>query len=80
MKVIGIRHMSFKGNDGEMVSGTNLYLTEPLAKEDGEGQSCERLFLSERVFSGLTHKPRVGDEVIVRYNRYGKCADIEKAV
>lgn len=80
MKVIGIRHMSFTTKEGDTVSGTNLFMTEPMAKEDGEGQSCERMFVSDRVYAGLTHKPRVGDEVIVRYNRYGKCADIEKAV
>lgn len=80
MKVIGIRHMSFKGNDGEMVNGTNVYLTEPLAKEDGEGLFCERIFVSDRIWSGLTYRPKVGDEVIIRYTRSGKCGDIEKAV
>ena len=42
MKVIGFRKSSFKGDDGQEVSGVNLFLTEKCEK--GEGLSCDRIY------------------------------------
>lgn len=35
MKVIGFRKSSFKGDDGQEVSGVNLFLTEKCEKGEG---------------------------------------------
>lgn len=77
MKIVGIRPSSFKGDKGEQVSGVNIYLTEPL--EHGEGLSTERVFLTDGKIANWTYKPRVGDEVRLEYNRFGKCAGMSKA-
>ncbi len=77
MKIIGIRSTSFKGEHGEQVSGMNVYLTFPLEK--GEGLGAERIFLTDAKLSKFPYQPKVGDEVNVTYNRFGRCESMEKA-
>jgi len=77
MKIIGTRSVSFKGEKGEQVSGMNVYLTFPLEK--GEGLSAERIFLTDAKLSKFPYQPKVGDEVSITYNRYGRCDSMEKA-
>ncbi len=77
MKVVGIRPSSFKGDDGKEVSGINFYLTEPLTK--GQGVSAERVYLTDQKIQDMGYMPKVGDEVFLEYNRYGKCSRISPA-
>ena len=49
MKVIGFRKSSFKGDDGQEVSGVNLFLTEKCEK--GEGLSCDRIYVMDRILA-----------------------------
>jgi len=77
MKIIGIRSTSFKGEHGEQVSGMNVYLTFPLEK--GEGLGAERIFLTDAKLGKFPCQLKVGDEVNVAYNRYGRCESMEKA-
>lgn len=77
MKIIGIRPSSFTGEDKTQISGKNIYLTYPLEK--GEGQGAERVFLTDAKLNKLTYQPKVGDEVNVSYNRYGRCDGVTKA-
>jgi len=77
MKIIGIRPSNFKGDNGDDVSGKNIYLTFPLEK--GEGQGAERVFLTDAKLNKWTYQPKVGDEVNVSYNRYGRCDGMTKA-
>jgi len=77
MKIIGIRPSSFKGDNGSPVSGMNVYLTFPLEK--GEGQGAERIFVTDAKLNKWTYKPKVGDEVNISYNRYGRCDGMSKA-
>ncbi len=71
MKIIGIRPSSFTGEDKSQISGRNIYLTFPLEK--GEGLGAERIFLTDAKLNKWTYQPKVGDEVNVSYNRYGRC-------
>lgn len=77
MKVIGFRRSTFKGKDGADVSGVNLYLTEPNGK--GEGLSCDRVYVLDKYLSACGYVPKLGDEVRLEYNRYGKCAGVHLA-
>ena len=45
MKIIGIRPSSFKGDEGEEITGKNIYMTFPLDK--GTGLGCERVFVTD---------------------------------
>lgn len=77
-KIIGIRPTQFTGkDDGSSVSGINVYLTYPLEK--GEGLGSDRVFITDKKLQDWTYKPKVGDEVKLEYNRYGRCAGMEKA-
>lgn len=77
MKIIGIRPTNFKGESGDAVSGKNFYVTYPL--ETGEGQGSERIFVTDAKLNKWPYQPKVGDEVSVSYNRYGKCDGMSKA-
>ena len=77
MKIIGIRPSSFTGSDGSKVEGQNIYLTYDLDK--GEGQGSDRVFVTKAKLADWSYKPKVGDDVDVSYNRYGKCAGMSKA-
>ena len=72
--VVGLRSINFKGQDGNLVTGKNIYFTEPL--EDGEGVSAERVFLSMDKLLKCQYDPKVGDEVHIEYNRYGRCSGV----
>ena len=74
MKVIGIRKSTFKGKGGTTVSGVNLYLTEPVT--NGEGLSCDRVYVLDQRLNLCGYVPKLGDEVCLDYNRYGKCCGV----
>lgn len=77
MKVIGFRKSSFKGNDGTEVSGVNLYLTDKCEKD--EGLSCDRIYVMDKILVSCGYTPKLNDEVIIEYNRWGKCSGIRLA-
>lgn len=72
--IIGIRPSSFKGDNGETVSGMNIYYTYPLDK--GTGLGAERVFMTDAKLASFAYQPTVGDEVQVEYNRFGRVAKI----
>ena len=75
MKVIGYRDVSFQAKDGNHVEGVSLYLSYPLGKH-GEGEACEKVFLSRRVLEHSSYSPVIGDSVDFTYNKYGKVVSI----
>lgn len=75
MKVIGFRKSEFKGDHDEIIKGMNIFVTYPSDK--GEGEECERLYLTEKRLTEIGYKPAVGDEVKPEYNRFGKVAGLE---
>lgn len=74
MKIIGVSASKFKGDNGQMVSGYNVYLTYPLTSGDGVG--AMRVYVTEAKLSSWDYFPTVGDEVQLSYNRYGKVAEM----
>lgn len=79
MKIIGLNAISFKGKDGNMVEGLSIYATTPLdPTKGGSGCSAEKFFLSQARLAELDFTPKVGDEVEVLFNRFGKVATVRK--
>ena len=76
-KVIGVSTTSFKGSDGTMVSGTTIFVSDPIDPKRGQGESAERIFLSAAKLADLGFTPTVGQEITIFYNRYGKVATIK---
>ena len=72
--IIGIRPSSFKGNNGEEISGMNLYYTYPLEK--GTGLGAERVFMTNAKLASFGYQPIPGDNVELEYNRFGRVARI----
>lgn len=79
-KVIGFREVSFTGTTGEVVDGYNLFIATDIHPRDGEGVSCERIFVTKAKLAKCEYNiPAVDVAVEVMYNRYGKVADIRLA-
>lgn len=74
---VGMRDVEFKGSDGSDVSGMNIFFT--YEDRNIRGVGVEKVFIGTRRFNDLTFIPEIGSECVVRYNRYGKIADIERA-
>lgn len=75
MRVIGLRKVNFKANDGQMIQGLSIYVTFPIER-DGTGDAADKLFLSASKVEALQQIPQVGDDINVTYNRYGKVDSI----
>ena len=75
-KVVGYKRADFKPKDSDSeIKGINLFVT---FKRDGvQGFACERLFVSDS--RAGNYLPKVGDEVDIFYNRYGKVESITLA-
>ena len=74
---IGIRNVDFKGNDGNQVSGMNLWLSYTDPYIDGVG--VEKVFIPSSRVSKLSFLPTVGSVCELFYNKYGKVQDIGQA-
>lgn len=84
MKVIGVRKVSFDGRDrdtgkktGEKIEGFNIYYSEPISDKVGTGDSADRFFMTDKRMEQLGYYPKVGDEIRLLYNRYGKIESVE---
>ncbi len=42
----------------------------------GEGLSCERVYVLDKCLNDCGYVPKLGDEVRLEYNRYGKCCGV----
>lgn len=79
MKIIGYKRNNFTTREGTVINGINIYLTYPVTGTDAEGMVAERIYMSDGKLAKCSYKPRIGDEVTVVYNRYGKPEAIAKA-
>lgn len=82
MQLVGCRKVSFKGDNGETVSGFNLYLVlfENESSMAVVGQEVLRLFVTDSKLADWEFDPaeNVGEEVKIEYTRYGKVGYISK--
>ena len=73
LKIVGFLPMSFQGSDGGLVSGTKFfYVLLDSQKRDLQGQETGFCFLSAQKLAAIGYMPKVGDTVLLYYNRYGK--------
>lgn len=75
--LVGIRNSSFDGKDGSPVTGVTLHFTYP--QDSVEGVAVERVFVVSKRFSKLSFVPEIGSACVLRWNKFGKLEDIEKA-
>lgn len=75
VKIIGIQDVSFSGQDGNQVTGVTYYYTRE--DEKIKGFAAGKYFISTDKVSRFSVQPKLGDEVCVIYNRYGKVDDFQ---
>lgn len=75
MKIIGIKNVKFTGKDGVLVTGFEVYYTEPIAN-NGNGFSSGKFFMTKKRRESLETDFEVNDEIELFYNRFGKVASI----
>lgn len=71
-KIVGIKRTVLKFKDGNTCAGAFLHCTEE--REDVEGVAVENFFISASKLG--KYSPRLGDEITIYYNRYGKVQTI----
>ena len=72
MKVIGLKPSNFDTPDGKHIEGFNLYCVYPMSGDKGIGDCAERIYLTLDKLVKCGYTPKVGDEINVTYNRFGK--------
>ena len=75
MKLIGYRRKDFTTKEGVTITGYNLYLTYPATGPEAQGMMAESIYMTDTKLArcGLdAGKFKLGSEVTVQYNRYGK--------
>lgn len=75
--IVGYREANFKGRDGQLVQGCNVYAGEEIT-HNGAGLAVERLYLSRRRAEsmGVNLADLIGKHVVVMYDRRGRVASI----
>ena len=74
---IGIRSVDFKAQDGNQISGLNIWLT--YEDEHIQGVGAEKVFIPSSRVPKLSFMPSVGCTCELFYNKYGKVQDIGQA-
>lgn len=76
-KISGFENKSFTPKNGDrVIEGMNIYITDKIPPQRGEGCTADRIFLSKNKLNDLPFVPAVGMEVEVLYNKYGKVSTI----
>ena len=72
-KIIGLKIGGFVPKDGSpKVEGATVYVTEPLTGDKTSGVEAWNFFMSQAKLDALGFTLKVGQEVELLYNRYGK--------
>lgn len=74
VRIVGYRNVDFTDEKGFHVEGYTLYYVQDVDVEDLSGQIAGKQFISSK---RVDYLPVLGDEVIFRYNKYGKISSIE---
>lgn len=77
-KIIGTISTSFTPKDNTTpITGTTIFVTEPIPPDRGKGESADHFFLSTAKLASLDFTPAVGMEVEILFNRFGKVATLK---
>lgn len=78
MKIIGYRRNDFNTNEGQRITGCNVYVATEIDPRRGAGVSVERQYLSDSKMAkeGIDLADLMDHEVKIYYNRYGRVDSI----
>ena len=74
VQLIGAKKLQFKSQNGQEISGTNLYVAFP--EENTEGLRAERFFLKDSI--ELPKDVRLNDKIDISFNHKGKIEAVSK--
>lgn len=75
MKLIGYKRSDFTSKEGTIITGYSIYLSYPAMGPEAQGMETEHIYMTDAKLAkcGLdASKLKVGAEVTVQYNRFGK--------
>ena len=75
MKLMGYKRNDFTSKEGVVVTGYTLYLSCPAMGPEAQGMAAEHIYMTDAKLArcGLdAGKFKIGAEVTIQYNRYGK--------
>ncbi len=75
VKLLGVMPVDFKSNNGEQISGTNIFVA--FKDEAVEGLRTEKIFLKENI--SLPDNIKLNDNLDIAFNYKGKVEMITKA-
>lgn len=70
--VIGVKDVNFEDKKGQHVTGTRVYVS--FEERGTSGLACMYVFLKSDI-----QPPDVGDQIIVHFNRFGRCQGYDLA-
>ena len=74
-EIIGVQLRSFTAKDGTTITGYNVWYTEE--RNDVDGLSAGRIFVSDRVSNRSNFTPHVGDKIdSISYNKFGRLLEV----
>ena len=75
VQLLGVKNVNFTNNNGEMVSGKNIYVAYP--DENVQGLCSEKLWLRDGM--NLPKDTKANDMLDLSFNSKGKIESITKA-
>ena len=72
MQMIGFKDVNFHTKEGQHIIGFKIYYNYELSGEDGYGLGCESVFCAQHKIVGNLHPDSIGNQIDIRYNRFGK--------
>lgn len=73
-RLIGINNLNFKNQQGEVITGKNLYIA--FEHPETEGLRCDKIFLKAEIDLPADIKPN--DIVELSFDYRGKCERVER--
>ncbi len=77
--VFAVKELDFTADDGKTICGRNIFMGQPTTDRGWQGMSCEKFFV-KKDSSAYSYCPKMGEDVVVTFNRYGKIDSIRSAV
>ena len=74
--IAGVKTVDFTDKDENSIKGISIYLASPIPSDKGSGLEVDKFFLSSQRIKEVDSDLKVGSEVDVVFNKYGKIDNI----
>ncbi|MBR6050301.1 MAG: hypothetical protein IKP68_03745 [Clostridia bacterium] len=74
--IAGVKTVDFTDKDDNSIKGISIYLASPIPSDKGSGLEVDKFFFSSKRVSEVDSSLKVGSDVDVVFNKYGKIDNI----